>query len=467
MPYKGMLIGQKTTAGTVAALTPKRVTSAAQAAKYFGAGSSLHRMALAWFANNTFSELWAVAFDDPGAGAAAVGSVTFGGTITESGTLALYLGGARVQVGITAGMSAASVATAAVAAINADTSLPVTAAVDGVTTSKINITHKHKGSFGNDFDIRTNYFDTSEALPAGMTTTIVQLVGGTGAPVFSTLWPVLGDSHFNIWAMPYNDTASLSDLKVELVSRSGPLRQIDAVAFIAKPGSFSTVTTFGEGQNAQFVSCEGTQQSPTPAMEVAAENAAIVASYGQRDPARPFQTLVKAWMKSPKLTDRFSQAERNLCLYSGISMSRVTADGSMAIDRVITMYQTNSFGADDTAYLDVNTILTLSYLRYDFRNYILRKYPRHKLANDGTRFGAGQAVVTPKIIKAECLVKFREWELIGLVENIDQFKRDLMVFRNVQDPNRIDIYLPPDLVNQLRITAVQVGFRLQTVEIAE
>mgnify|MGYP007100072004 CR=1 FL=1 len=124
-------------------------------------------------------------------------------------------------------------------------------------------------------------------------------------------------------------------------------------------------------------------------------------------------------------------------------------------------------GADDSSYRDVNTILTLSYLRYDFRNYLLRKYPRHKLANDGTKFGAGQAIVTPKLIKAECVNKFREWENIGLVENIDQFKRDLIVERNVSDPNRLDILLPPDLVNQLMVIGTQVSFRLQTSSVGE
>ena len=77
---------------------------------------------------------------------------------------------------------------------------------------------------------------------------------------------------------------------------------------------------------------------------------------------------------------------------------------------------------EDISYLDVNTPLTLAYLRYDFRNYILRKHPRHKLANDGTRYGAGQAVITPKVGKAEAIARFRVWEEQGLVENIDQFR---------------------------------------------
>jgi phage tail sheath gpL-like len=51
-------------------------------------------------------------------------------------------------------------------------------------------------------------------------------------------------------------------------------------------------------------------------------------------------------------------------------------------------------------------------------------------------------------------------ETLGLVENIEQFKTDLIVERNVQDPNRLDFLLPPDLVNQFIVGAAQIQFRL-------
>ncbi|XFB08767.1 hypothetical protein AAGT13_20535, partial [Azotobacter salinestris] len=47
-----------------------------------------------------------------------------------------------------------------------------------------------------------------------------------------------------------------------------------------------------------------------------------------------------------------------------------------------------------------------------------------------------------------------------LVENIDDFKANLVAERNASDPNRLDLLLPPDLVNQLRIIANKIQFRL-------
>ena len=109
---------------------------------------------------------------------------------------------------------------------------------------------------------------------------------------------------------------------------------------------------------------------------------------------------------------------------------------------------------------DVTTMRTLSYLRYAVRTRIALRYPRHKLASDGTLFDPGQAVVTPSSIKAELISLFRQWESAGLVEGFDQFKDDLIVERSTTDANRVDMRMSPDLMNQFRVFAGQVQFLL-------
>jgi len=49
----------------------------------------------------------------------------------------------------------------------------------------------------------------------------------------------------------------------------------------------------------------------------------------------------------------------------------------------------------------------------------------------------------------------------GLVENLAAFKQHLIVERDPNDPNRVNVLYPPDLINQLRIFAVLAQFRLQ------
>jgi phage tail sheath gpL-like len=127
---------------------------------------------------------------------------------------------------------------------------------------------------------------------------------------------------------------------------------------------------------------------------------------------------------------------------------------------VISTYQTNGAGAADPSYLDLNTVLTLAYLRQTARVRLLLKYPDKKLADNGKRTAAGSSIVTPNDIKAELVALAGLWEEAGLVENIDQFKRDLVIERNLSDPTRVDCLLPPDLVNQLHIIGLQFQFLL-------
>ena len=115
----------------------------------------------------------------------------------------------------------------------------------------------------------------------------------------------------------------------------------------------------------------------------------------------------------------------------------------------------------DTAYELVTTLATLARLIRNQRQAITTKFPRCKLANDGTRFGPGQAIVTPSIIKTEILSEYTLDMYNGLVENYAAFEQHLLVERDPNDPNRINVLYPPDLINQLRIFAVLAQFRLQ------
>ena len=129
--------------------------------------------------------------------------------------------------------------------------------------------------------------------------------------------------------------------------------------------------------------------------------------------------------------------------------------------RETTTYQLNLYGQGDDAYELVTTLATLARLLRNQRQAITSKFPRHKLANDGTRFGPGQAIVTPGIIKAELVAQYRQDEYNGLVEDTRAFKKNLLVERDPNNPNRVNVLYPPDLINQLRVFAVLAQFRLQ------
>lgn len=456
LQFRSLLIGGKLAAGTAPAGVPVRVTSVAQAKTLFGAGSILAQMVEAYIARDNFTELWTLPLADNGSGTSATGTLAVTGTATAAGAVNLMIAGRRVQVAVTNGATATTVATAIAAAVNAAADLPVTATA---STGNVTLTAKNKGTTGNDIDVRLNYYD-GETTAAGISVAITAMANGANNPDLTGALAALGDEWYHCIASAYRDAANLSALTAEMDSRWGPTRQIDGHVFMGAFGSLAALSTLGESVNSKHLTFIPTQNSPTPSWEVAAESTAIAAFYGAIDPARPLQTLEYTWMKAPAVTGRFTQSERNILLYDGISTWRVNSGGVPVVERFITAYKTNAAGADDPSYLDVETLFTLQYIRWDWRNHVMRKFPRHKLADDGTRFGQGQTVVTPKIMKAEAIAKFADWELAGLVEGREQFKRDLVVERNASDRNRLDMLLPTDLVNQFRVAGVKIGFIL-------
>lgn len=92
------------------------------------------------------------------------------------------------------------------------------------------------------------------------------------------------------------------------------------------------------------------------------------------------------------------------------------------------------------------------------RARITSKYPRHKLAGDTVKVAPGQPVVTPLIARGELIALGSELVDAGIIEDLAQFKADLVVQINANDPNRLDVLSSPNLVNQLRVFAEQIQF---------
>lgn len=457
-PYTTLLIGQKLSAGSAVKEVPIQVTSVAQAKTLFGAGSMLAQMVEAYRETDSYTETWCLPLEDDAAGVQASGTITISNTATAAGTICLYINGRRITVGVAASDAAAAIATAIATAINADNDLCVTAtAAEGVVT----LTAKWKGLTGNDIDIRLNYY-TGETLPAGITAAVAAMSEGTSNPDIETGLAAMGDDvHYNIIVMPYTDTNNLDLLDAELDDRWGPLRQLEGLAFCSVRGTLSELGTFGNANNTQNLCVVHSHGVPNATWEMAAGAAGLASYYGNIDPARPFQTLAMTGIKAPAIADRFTLWERNILLYDGISTFVVDDAAEVRAERFITTYKKSASGADDTSYLDICTPLTLGRLRYSLRNFLLLRYPRHKLASgDITQFGAGQSIATPDSVKGDVISWYQRQIDQGLAEDMAAFKSGLIVERNAADRNRLDILLTPDAVNQLMIIAAKMQFIL-------
>lgn len=461
-----MLVGQMITTGADAGTaTPNTVVeipvSESAIDALFGQGSLMALAAKRYRKANSYTRTFGLACGDIAAGAAAAGSFTFAGPAAVAGTISLLISGQSVQVGVLAADTAASIATKTVAAITANKNLPVTAAVDGTDTAKVNITAKWKGLTGNDIDLRYNYY-AGEQLPNGVTITTVAMTGGSGAPDMAALIAAMPDEWYNHIMTPFNDTASLNTLRDELLTRWGPLKMSEAIAYTAFRGTYGETITFGEARNDFLLSCMGTSKSPSPSWEFAASYCGVASYQLAIDPARPLQTLALPGILAPAKADRFAFDERNNLLKSGIATYQVQPGDVVAIEREVSMYQKNAFGDPDPSYLDITTPATLGKMRYDIKVMVTNRFPRHKLADDNVlaQIDPAQPVVTPKLMEQAILEVALDWVTAGLMENFDLFKETLSVYRDTADRNRLNCVCHPDVVNQLRVFAALIQFKL-------
>lgn len=440
--------------------------TADQAKKLAGRGSQLSRMVEAYRNIDNFGELFVIAVDEPTAGSNATGTIQISGTAEETGILSLYIGNSKIQSRVTVYDTAEAIANGLHNTINANPDLPVTASV---SNSTITLTAKHKGLSGNDIPLCFNYYGTlgGEENPDGLNIVITQMNGGTGTPDLTPVIAAMGDKLLDFIAFPFNDLSSLATFNHEMDDTKGRwsyVRQLYGHVYTAKKGDLSELVEFGDKLNYQHITVAGYEKTiQTSIDELIAMRTARNAIFIRNDPARPTQTGLLNGALPASDSNQFTLTEQQSLLSHGIATAYVSS-GNLLIQRDITTYQHNSYGIADNSYLDSETLHTLAYVLRKLRSVITSKYPRHKLANDGTRFGAGQAIITPAVAKAEINATYRQLELLGLVENFDLFKKNLIVERNVNDPNRLDVLFPPDLVNQLRVFAVLAQFRLQYPE---
>jgi phage tail sheath gpL-like len=475
---KAVLLGSINTADPNVTLEPNHLTevfSADQVRALAGISSALGRQAEAWFRNNASVPLSLLAAEEEAVWNNLIGSIEWTSGSTDGGVIPLYIGGRLVRIVISGGMDPEQLSRAATEAINADLRVGVVARVgtdpsDPTVDPEVTvITAAQRGELGRlKLEMALAGPVGGEIVPAGVGYTITQMPATPGAiPDVLGLLAEIGDAPFDFVLCPWTDANSLNALREFFNDTSGRwswVMQLYGHGWCAREGTVGELSAVGNTRNDQHVSIMGFSNSSTPADEWMAAYAGQSAGSLIIDPARPVQALPLIGVRPPPREYRFTILERQVLYYDGISATYVTDGEEVYIDRVITTYRRNVWGAPDDSYLDVETMYTAQFYARSARNRILLKFPRHKLASDGTRFGAGQAIVTPKIARAELIAHYGELEEQGIVEDMDGFERALIVECSATDPNRLNALVSPSFVNQLRIFAVLVQFRLHGME---
>ena len=450
MPWVVLLIGSKTSSGSAEVDVPVQIFSDDEADNLFGKGSQTALMVRAFRKNNSLMPLWAVGTAD--GTTKAEKDVVFTGTATASGVVALYVAGQNVNIAVASGDTASDIATAVAAAITDN--MPVTASASSGT---VTFTAKNGGTAGNYIDIRVNYV-AGEVLPDGISVSGTGLLaGGAGDPDITGVIANIGAQWFNIIVTAYSASATLTALKEELLTRWTATNQKTGVAIFGD--NSDNARTVAEGLNSQVLMELPLPKSPTPSFEIAAAGAAVIAQSAEADPAMPLGNLAVKGILAPAMKDRKNLNEENAMLLAGGALINAATDGTVYLRRTVTTYKKNAAGADDDSYQQLETVFTLSFIRWDWNNYMASKYPRAKLAKDGYEYGEGQVVITPKKGRAEALSRFDYWMRLGVAQDAETFKQYLVVEINAQNPYRLDFLLPATLMKQLFTVATKLQFR--------
>lgn len=465
-PFQGsprvLLIGQKNTGGLAAAGSVfGPIQNQAEADAQFGVGSMLSAMFAIARRNAPFQPVWALPVTDP-AGAKAAGSLTFTAPgVTGAGIL--WCLGRRITFQINLADTATVVAGKAAAAINA-AQVPFVAAVDGTDTTKVNVTARNNGTVFNGQEI-TFATDESNVLTAA-NTTAVALTGGTGTPDLAGPLASLGDVEYDFVGAPYSDATSLNAVRDFLDDTSGrwsPIQQLYGGYFSAQFGTLSGLVTFGDTRNDQHAVVVGSQRSPTPEWEWAAAATAKASAHLGDAPevSRPLQTLTLDGVMPPR--DRgvwWDVTDRQALYADGIAACRVRTDGLVAIDRFVTTYQKTAAGVSDGTFRDVETMYQLMFAIRYFKTAVSNKHARQALADENP-FNLAE-IATPKSVRDTLVHAYNDLVALGVLEHADMFAQFVVVERDPNDANRLNAYLPLDIVNQLRVFAANATAFLQS-----
>ena len=361
---------------TVVNETPVQVFSAEDAGDKFGFGFMAHRLAVQAFEGSSGIPTFIQPQSEAVGAVAASGKITFTAAITVAGTMYLYIAGISVPVVIPQGIDGAAVAILVAAAITANSNLPITAVVNGVTLNQVDITAKSKGPWGNEITLRFNINGEKPLADLGITAAvIVDMASGAGIPTVADALNGLGtgdnanEAFFTDVVHGYGlDTTTLNaisayvgsgDTFTGLYSKtvSRPFRVLtgDTVADTAGLTALIAITNNRLLDRANgVISVPGSASHPA---EIAAQAIGHMARLNNIRAEQNYLGVSLNGIDPGATADRWTSDydNRDTAVKKGISPTRVRS-GAVYLQNVVTFYRPASIPVNSNAYRSMRNI---------------------------------------------------------------------------------------------------------------
>lgn len=406
LPRKILILATFDPAKTsVVPLVPVQVLSAEDAGDRFGFGSMAHRLVVQAFIGGNGTPVYVMPTEEAGGAVAADGSIDFTASAgVGSGVIYLYIAGLAVPVTIAAGTTADNIALAVVAAITADQTLPVSAAIDGVTSAQVNLTAKSKGPWGNDISINLNLVD-GQALPAGVSAVVTDMASGAGIPTMSDTLDALGtgddanEAYFTDVVHGYGvDSTTLDAIStyvgagndfLGLYSKtvSRPFRVLTGDV-AAGSGGLAALVAIADARKTDrangVLSVPGSANHPA---EIAAQAIGHMARINQDRVAQHYLGIQLIGVHTGAKSDRWTSDydNRDTAVKGGISPTRVQ-NGAVYLQNVVSFYRPASVPVASNGYRSMRNIAIIQNMLYNIRvNFEQEKWQGVSIVSDTLR----------------------------------------------------------------------------------
>lgn len=486
-----LLIGQKNVGaqyseGTALPNVPYLLTGD-NARTLFGAGSVLYWMYERARANAPFSEIWGATSDhseDATRGFARL-VVTGVPSSRKTGFIDIYINGHSVTSrvfppeGATTVENKQAIRDRLLRAINANPALPCVAQKKHPETGEaapyhtLYLVSKFAGTLGNENSV-------SLRSPRGKISALARYYidikqnfgGGAGEINLLSILNRLGDMEFDIFVTPSMAGGAYNRFSEFMQDRWSPQKQLYGHVVSARKG---TVQFTGEGYsggliqwaealNDPHLSVIGYRVSEQPSWEWSSALAGVMSVHWVAPPelSRPLQTLELSGLAASWQDDEpFDTNERQALLSRGVSTWTLDNDGTIRVERVRTLRKYSDAGELDPSWADAITMFQAQYFVRFLRRAIVGAFPRAALSTDDLGI---EGFASAEEVRQVILLAYDDLVALGLVENAELFAAGLVVERNAIDRNRLDCYVQPDMVNQLRVVAVLVETHLELIE---
>jgi phage tail sheath gpL-like len=253
-----VLVMPKTSAGTATVNTLYPLPNEQTAETLGGSGSMLHRAARKFLSVNKDAKLYGIAYaaSSGGSPVAATAVLTIATNATGTGTLTVMVCGETCQFTFASGATPTTIGDGIVAAINAKTWLPCTAAN---VTGTVTLTAKIAGASQGTASLGVIRVRTEITTGIGTTAAFGGAFLGSGAAGadgttteaanLATALAVIAANRKYYIAVSEHSATGLGNVKTHVSTKSEPRRGLRSVAIGGYTGTLANVTTLATGRN--------------------------------------------------------------------------------------------------------------------------------------------------------------------------------------------------------------------------